>query len=254
MVHMSYVPLTGPGPESTRKYRSDVPAEKWFGNWCAARDTGKGSALGPRTWGIRTRLGRRDERGAEMVEFAFVVVLLIALLYGIISYGLVLAAQSTITQAAADGARAGIVASSIGAATAAENQASTDIGWMGKGSYSLWSFGTTGRDHMRRDARTVSFERHQHLSQCDGHLQLRLLATVPRAARLRRHHAVEPLVDKRPPALDPDFVGAPRVEHSGGLLGAHRDDERGAVLVFTAMCMIVLLWAGAMGIDVGFSV
>ena len=31
-------------------------------------------------------------------------------------------------------------------------------------------------------------------------------------------------------------------------------DERGATLVFTAMCMVVLLWAGAVGIDVGFSV
>jgi uncharacterized membrane protein len=39
-----------------------------------------------------------------------------------------------------------------------------------------------------------------------------------------------------------------------GLLRTHSDDERGAVLVFTAMCMIVLLWASAMGIDVGFSV
>ncbi len=68
-----------------------------------------------------------------MVEFAFVVVLLIALLYGIISYGLVLAAQSTITQAAADGARAGIVSSSTGAVTAAEGEAATDVGWMGKG-------------------------------------------------------------------------------------------------------------------------
>jgi Flp pilus assembly protein TadG len=69
-----------------------------------------------------------------MVEFAFVVVLLIALLYGIISYGLVLAAQSTITQAAADGARAGIVSpTGAGAATAAQNQASVDIGWMNKG-------------------------------------------------------------------------------------------------------------------------
>ncbi len=73
-----------------------------------------------------------DERGAEMVEFAFVVVLLIALLYGIISYGLILAAQSTITQAAADGARAGIVASSSAVATA-EAQAATDVGWMDKG-------------------------------------------------------------------------------------------------------------------------
>jgi Flp pilus assembly protein TadG len=86
---------------------------------------------------------RRNERGAEMVEFAFVVVLLIALLYGIISYGLILAAQNTITQAAADGARAGIVASSSGtigppcttsACTVSESQAGSDLGWLGKGS------------------------------------------------------------------------------------------------------------------------
>ncbi len=89
--------------------------------------------MGPRTWG-RPKWPRRrdDERGAEMVEFAFVVVLLIALLYGIISYGLILSAQSTITQAAADGARAGIVASSTAVATA-EAQAGTDVGWMNKG-------------------------------------------------------------------------------------------------------------------------
>jgi Flp pilus assembly protein TadG len=70
-----------------------------------------------------------------MVEFAFVVVLLIALLYGIISYGLVLAAQSTLTQAAADAARSGIVAGSSSAVTTAENQAENDVGWMGKGFY-----------------------------------------------------------------------------------------------------------------------
>jgi Flp pilus assembly protein TadG len=76
---------------------------------------------------------RQDgERGAEMVEFAFVVVLLIALLYGIISYGLILSAQSTVTNAAADGARAGIVAASTAQATA-EGQAANDLGWMGKG-------------------------------------------------------------------------------------------------------------------------
>jgi Flp pilus assembly protein TadG len=74
----------------------------------------------------------QDERGAEMVEFAFVVVLLIALLYGIISYGLILSAQSTVTQAAADGARAGIVAASTAQAVA-ESQAAGDLGWMGKG-------------------------------------------------------------------------------------------------------------------------
>jgi Flp pilus assembly protein TadG len=75
---------------------------------------------------------RRDEQGAEMVEFAFVVVLLIALLYGIVSYGLILSAQSTVTQAAADGARAGIVATATAQATA-EGQAANDLGWMDKG-------------------------------------------------------------------------------------------------------------------------
>jgi Flp pilus assembly protein TadG len=104
----------------------------------------RGFALGPHWWRMPKQLRRqRDERGAEMVEFAFVVVLLIALLYGIISYGLILAAQATITQAAADGARAGIVASSPGgstgppcttsACTVSEAQAGTDVGWMSKG-------------------------------------------------------------------------------------------------------------------------
>ncbi len=66
-----------------------------------------------------------------MIEFAIVVVLLIALLYGIISYGLILAAQATITQAAADAARSGIVVSSS-APTTAEGQACYDVGWMDK--------------------------------------------------------------------------------------------------------------------------
>ena len=66
-----------------------------------------------------------------MVEFAIVVVLLLMLLYGIITYGLILAAQSTITSAAADAARAGL-ASATPIATA-EAQAGTDLGWMDKG-------------------------------------------------------------------------------------------------------------------------
>ena len=52
---------------------------------------------------------------------------------------------------------------------------------------------------------------------------------------------------------DSDLVGAACVEHPP-IPANPPDDERGAVLVFTAMCMIVLLWASAMGIDVGFSV
>jgi Flp pilus assembly protein TadG len=67
-----------------------------------------------------------------MVEFAFVVVLLIALLYGIVTYGLILGAQSTVTQAAADGARAGLVTPAT-ATTTASGQAASDLGWMNKG-------------------------------------------------------------------------------------------------------------------------
>jgi Flp pilus assembly protein TadG len=81
-----------------------------------------------------------------MLEFALVVVLLITLLYGIITWGLILAGQSTITQAAADAARAGIVqgtgtvptcqgsGTNVNAAgCTAVQQAATDIGWMNKG-------------------------------------------------------------------------------------------------------------------------
>ena len=90
--------------------------------------------MGPRRENIAKRLRRRrddDERGAELIEFAIVVVLLITLLYGIVTYGLILSAQATITQAAADAARSGIVTASTAVATA-EAQACTDVGWMNK--------------------------------------------------------------------------------------------------------------------------
>jgi len=77
-----------------------------------------------------------------MVEFAVVVVLLIALLYGIITYGLILAAQATVTQAAADATRAGIVSSTTAVATA-EAQACNDIGWMNKTCGTPTTYNTT---------------------------------------------------------------------------------------------------------------
>jgi Flp pilus assembly protein TadG len=102
--------------------------------------------LGPRTWEVVRKLRHRrgDERGAEMIEFAIVVVLLITLLYGIITYGLILAAQATVTQAAADAARSGLVMGSAtttcgstanipAAACTADAEANGDLGWMDKG-------------------------------------------------------------------------------------------------------------------------
>jgi Flp pilus assembly protein TadG len=112
--------------------------------------------LGPRTRNGATRLGRgrqEDERGAELLEFALVVVLLITLLYGIITYGVILAAQTTVTQAAADAARAGIVQGTgttscngnivPAAACAAVQQAASDLGWMNKGACTEVVNGTT---------------------------------------------------------------------------------------------------------------
>jgi Flp pilus assembly protein TadG len=84
----------------------------------------------------RRRVGRDDE-GAETVEFAIVVVLLIGLLYGIVSIGLSLAAKVTITQAASDGARAGIVMSTSALQiSTAESAAAADVSWMGRGTCS----------------------------------------------------------------------------------------------------------------------
>jgi Flp pilus assembly protein TadG len=97
-----------------------------------------------RTRMLREKLKRRseDETGAELVEFAFVVVLLITILYGIITYGMILAAQSTLTQAAADAARAGLVAGSTGSVSEAQSQAASDISWMDKGACSTTSSST----------------------------------------------------------------------------------------------------------------
>jgi hypothetical protein len=76
----------------------------------------------------------RDEGGAELIEFAFVSTILIALVYGIVFFGVTLGAKVTVTQAAADGSRAGIVYSSANYAQgeqAAATQAKSDLGWLG---------------------------------------------------------------------------------------------------------------------------
>lgn len=79
------------------------------------------------------RLGSRRhdrERGTAMVEFAFVVVLFFTLVLSIISFGLILAFNQNMTQAAAEGARAGATApqgtpSATSAQTATDNAVAT---------------------------------------------------------------------------------------------------------------------------------
>jgi tight adherence protein G len=47
---------------------------------------------------------------------------------------------------------------------------------------------------------------------------------------------------------------APRLRGIVRHLSARRHDERGATFVLTAICMVLLLWGGAMGVDLGFTV
>lgn len=58
---------------------------------------------------LRARHATRDERGAAAVEFALVLPILLLLLFGIIAYGYMLSFRGSMSQAAAEGARAAAV-------------------------------------------------------------------------------------------------------------------------------------------------
>ena len=51
---------------------------------------------------------RRDEAGSVLVEFSLVFALFVLVIYGLISFGVILAAKNNITHAAAEGARAAV--------------------------------------------------------------------------------------------------------------------------------------------------
>jgi Flp pilus assembly protein TadG len=96
--------------------------------------------MGPRKWSEWLHRRQQDERGAEMVEFAVVIVLLLLVVYGMVAVGLSLAARETINQAAADGVRFGIVQPLSGTGTvttatetSADTQAVNELGWLGLG-------------------------------------------------------------------------------------------------------------------------
>jgi|GEM_PF-480517 len=60
-----------------------------------------------RLLGLRKR--RRDDDGAAAVEFALIVPFLLVILFGIISYGVMLSFRQSLSQAATEGARAAAV-------------------------------------------------------------------------------------------------------------------------------------------------
>jgi Flp pilus assembly protein TadG len=59
---------------------------------------------------IRTRVRARDERGAELIEFAFVLPLLLFVCIGIIDFGFLFRDYEVLTNAAREGARLRILA------------------------------------------------------------------------------------------------------------------------------------------------
>lgn len=78
----------------------------------------------------------RGEGGAALLEFALVAPLLFLFLYAIVAYGMALAVKHSVTQAAADAARAAVpvvqdLPDETGPATAALHQADTDLQWLG---------------------------------------------------------------------------------------------------------------------------
>ncbi len=56
----------------------------------------------------RLRVRRGDESGAALVEFALVVGIFVFVLYGLISFGMILAQKQRITNAAAEAARSAV--------------------------------------------------------------------------------------------------------------------------------------------------
>lgn len=61
---------------------------------------------------------RREEHGAAAVEFALVVPLILILVFGIIAYGYMFSFRQALSQAAAEGARAAVGASTTGCSDA----------------------------------------------------------------------------------------------------------------------------------------
>lgn len=55
------------------------------------------------------RMSLRDEKGATVVEFAIIVSLFLAIVFGIIEFGILMFDQHILTNASREGARAGVV-------------------------------------------------------------------------------------------------------------------------------------------------
>ncbi|MDD3785745.1 MAG: TadE/TadG family type IV pilus assembly protein [Hydrogenophaga sp.] len=71
-------------------------------------------------------LQRQPQRGVAAIEFAFVMVGLLLLLFGLVTFGVVLYTQQTLSRAAEDGARAALMQPAFLAGTPDEVNAAID--------------------------------------------------------------------------------------------------------------------------------
>ena len=69
----------------------------------------------------------RDERGAALVELSLAIVVLLILVFGIVTFGLILSFKQGMTQAAAEGARAAAVAPLSDAEAVAEDATARSV-------------------------------------------------------------------------------------------------------------------------------
>jgi Flp pilus assembly protein TadG len=74
----------------------------------------------------------RDERGAAVVELSIALIVLVVIIFGIVSYGVILSFKQTMTQAAAEGARAGAMGTATTAAGLASPATLKSLGAFGK--------------------------------------------------------------------------------------------------------------------------
>ena len=94
------------------------------------------------------QLRARGDRGVALVEFSFVMVLLLSIVFGIIHYGLILSFKQDVTRAAAEGAREGAVvfpATNTDVVTASQAALDDAVEAFGGG----WSTTGCGRDGMK---------------------------------------------------------------------------------------------------------
>lgn len=73
---------------------------------------------------------RSDEEGTAILEFALVSVVFLAILYGIISFGVLLAVEHSLTHAAAEGARAAVGTPTAEAVATSEQVTRDAVGWL----------------------------------------------------------------------------------------------------------------------------